>query len=410
MIGPQVDALLKMRLSKLRMPAALIKLLNERRANSRRRIQSSWCNWVAGFGFISLFLGPVSAQPWLWPSAITASVIVTLTFLAAAQMIRHGIFDRFREQVLCGSVVLTVALSLTIGFVSNQATTFLIDIIMCAALVWSSITYLDIRFAMTLFIAICTIALLTPFTLFSDLPNLMEKGLLLFFLAVTTAGMVNARRVQNLHAYRLFLLQLRDEQRSSEMAGLNAKLAEMATTDQLTKIPNRRSFDEKLAEMQARPQFYLPLAICIIDIDHFKKLNDALGHIKGDRCLQILAAALRDNLRASTDFVARYGGEEFVLILARTHLAAAMNSVERLLNAVRALNQPNPGTEIGYVTVSAGLAFVKESWFDADEIIGEADHALYCAKAAGRNQLCVSAPRVTGPKSKTEICDTPSLA
>jgi diguanylate cyclase (GGDEF)-like protein len=337
-------------------------------------------------------------------------LIVTLTFLAAAQMIRHKFFDRFREHVLCGSVVLTIALSLTLGFVSHQATTFLINIIMCAALVWSAITYLDIRFAMTLFIAVCTIALLIPFTLLSALPNLMEKGLLLFFLVVTTAGMVNARRVQNLYSYRLFLLQLRDEQRSSEMAGLNARLTELATTDQLTKIPNRRSFDEKLGEMQAQPEVYLPMAVCIIDIDHFKILNDRLGHIQGDRCLQIVAAALRDNLRATTDFVARYGGEEFVLILARTNLAAAMQSVERLLNAVRALKQPNPDTETGFVTVSAGLAFVKDSWFDADQMLGQADRALYCAKAEGRNQLCVSAAQVTSIKSGAGVCETPSSA
>jgi diguanylate cyclase (GGDEF)-like protein len=140
--------------------------------------------------------------------------------------------------------------------------------------------------------------------------------------------------------------------------------------------------------MQAKPLLYLPLAACILDIDHFKLLNDRLGHLEGDRCLQLVATTLRENLRAASDFVARYGGEEFVLILCQTDVKAATQSVERLRKAVRALDYRNPGTVEGYITISAGLAFASGTAFDPKQLLEKADRALYRAKEAGRNQVC----------------------
>jgi diguanylate cyclase (GGDEF)-like protein len=102
----------------------------------------------------------------------------------------------------------------------------------------------------------------------------------------------------------------------------------------------------------------------------------------------MVAATLRDNLRAASDFVARYGGEEFVLILTKTDAQAALQSVERLRAAVRALACRNPATEIGYVTISAGLAFASGTGFDATALLEQADRALYRAKSAGRNRVC----------------------
>jgi diguanylate cyclase (GGDEF)-like protein len=172
------------------------------------------------------------------------------------------------------------------------------------------------------------------------------------------------------------------------MADLNTNLARLANTDRLTNVPNRHFFDARMAAMQANPILYLPLAVCIIDIDNFKQLNDRLGHLEGDRCLQLVAGTLRENLRAASDFVARYGGEEFVLILTQTDVKAATQLVERLRKAVRALDYGNPGTAAGYVTISAGLAFASGTGFDARQLVETADRALYRAKAAGRNQVC----------------------
>jgi diguanylate cyclase (GGDEF)-like protein len=388
LLREQVDALIGQRLSRLQLPASLHALFDMRAAERRRRVLSSWCNWVAGFGLISLFTGWVSLPAGRIGFGLGNSVVVTLAFLATSQIIRRRIMDRWRDIVISLPVALTLVLSLASGYSSGQATTFLIYMIMSIALAWSAITYLEIRYTVTLGIAGFATICLAGFTMISALSGLPEKLLLLLFLSVTTAGMVNARRVQNLYAARLFLLQLRDELRSSEMADLNASLAKLANTDRLTKLANRRFFDERIAAMQASPLLHLPLAACLIDIDHFKLLNDRLGHLEGDRCLQMVAATLRDNLRAASDFVARYGGEEFVLILTKTDAQAALQSVERLRAAVRALACRNPATEIGYVTISAGLAFASGTGFDATALLEQADRALYRAKSAGRNRVC----------------------
>jgi diguanylate cyclase (GGDEF)-like protein len=200
---------------------------------------------------------------------------------------------------------------------------------------------------------------------------------------------VNARWVQNLYRYRVFLLQVRDEMRSGQMAALNAQLAGIAYTDRLTDVPNRRFFDEKMAAIRADPQAYLPLVICLIDIDHFKLLNDRLGHQQGDRCLQMVAASLRQNLRAKTDLLARYGGEEFVVVLPQTDYATGIQLVERLRLAVRFLHHPNPDAPMGLVTMSAGMAAADGDDLDPDALLAQADGALYRAKSAGRDQICV---------------------
>jgi len=384
----EVDALIATRLSRLRVPASLRAIFNARRAARRRRVLSSWCNWVAGFGLISLFIGWASLPAGRSAFAMYSSITVTLAFLATAQIIRRRLLDRAGDSVISFPVTLTLFLSLATGYASGEATTFLIYMIMSIALVWSSITYLDIGFPVTLGIAAFATICVAVFTMLSALPGMPEKLLLLVFLTVTTAGMVNARRVQNLYAARMFLLQLRDELRSSEMADLNANLARLANTDRLTNLPNRHFFDARMAAMHANPTLYLPLAVCIIDIDNFKLLNDRLGHLEGDRCLQLVAGTLRENLRAASDFVARYGGEEFVLMLTQTDVKAATQLVERLRKAVRALDYGNPGTAAGYVTISAGLAFASGTGFDAKQLLETADRALYRAKAAGRNQVC----------------------
>jgi diguanylate cyclase (GGDEF)-like protein len=316
-------------------------------------------------------------------------VIVTLAFLLASAFIRRSTYKRKRDVIVFVPVILTIALSLMNGFLSHEPATLLIYMIMSMAVAWSALTYIQIEFILTISIAVFTMVLLLVLTMLSDLPNPWEKSLLVVFLLVSTCGMVNARRVQNIYSYRLFLLQVRDEIRSKQMETLNTQLAGIAYTDRLTDIPNRRYFDEKIAAMRANPQAFLPLALCLIDIDHFKLLNDRLGHQQGDRCLQMVAATLRENLRTKTDLLARYGGEEFVVVLPQTEFTTAMQLIERLRLAVRSLHLPNPGAPIGQVTMSAGVAVAECTSFDPDILLEEADRALYRAKTAGRDQICI---------------------
>jgi diguanylate cyclase (GGDEF)-like protein len=160
-------------------------------------------------------------------------------------------------------------------------------------------------------------------------------------------------------------------------------LRELAFIDGLTGVHNRRHFDERfLAEARRAQRSRSPMAVVLADVDHFKRYNDALGHLAGDDCLRRVAAALRGCLRRPTDLLARYGGEEFVSLLPDTDLAGAIGVAQLMEDAVRALALPHPGIE-GSVTISLGVA----AGCQEQGLVDAADKALYLAKAAGRGRV-----------------------
>lgn len=161
-----------------------------------------------------------------------------------------------------------------------------------------------------------------------------------------------------------------------------------ATTDALTGLGNRGSFDEELRTRHERSrERRSSLSVVIFDIDYFKRVNDTYGHAAGDAVLAWLAEKLRSTVRAS-DFVARYGGEEFVVILEGAGEAAAQAMAERARRAVAAEPCPLPGGSVE-ITISAGCATAR---FDPrgptmSQLLGAADRCLYAAKAGGRNRV-----------------------
>jgi diguanylate cyclase (GGDEF)-like protein len=160
-------------------------------------------------------------------------------------------------------------------------------------------------------------------------------------------------------------------------------LRELAFIDGLTGVHNRRHFDERfLAETRRAQRSRSPLAVVLADVDHFKRYNDALGHLAGDDCLRRVAAALRSCLRRPTDLLARYGGEEFVSLLPDTDLAGAIGVAQLMEDAVRALALPHPGID-SIVTISLGVAAGGQT----QGLVEAADKALYLAKAAGRGRV-----------------------
>lgn len=160
-------------------------------------------------------------------------------------------------------------------------------------------------------------------------------------------------------------------------------LRELAFIDGLTGVHNRRHFDERfLAEARRAQRSRAPLAVVLADVDHFKRYNDALGHLAGDDCLRRVAAALRACLRRPTDLLARYGGEEFVCLLPDTDLAGAIGVAQLMEDGVRALVLPHPGVD-GSVTISLGVA----AGTSGQGLVEAADKALYLAKAAGRGRV-----------------------
>jgi len=182
--------------------------------------------------------------------------------------------------------------------------------------------------------------------------------------------------------------ELVDEQRRLNIEG--QRLRHDAQHDVLTGVANRRAFDMRLAEATRRAASGTPFALVMIDVDHFKRVNDRYGHPVGDAVLRWLGSTLQAAARQD-DLVARFGGEEFVALLAGSRAAGAAAWAERVRVQVAVGPAPVPSG----VTISAGVA----AWLPGDGVvdgIGRADAALYAAKAAGRDRVVVSAGSSAG--------------
>jgi diguanylate cyclase (GGDEF)-like protein len=157
-----------------------------------------------------------------------------------------------------------------------------------------------------------------------------------------------------------------------------------ALSDQLTKLPNRMAYEEKAQfEVQRAQKTGSPLCIAIIDIDHFKKINDSYGHSVGDKTLQVIAKHIRQYL-PKEDFVARWGGEEFVMLLPNSSIQQAFAKVELVREKVSALPFKFKGQRVT-VTLSCGLSQITQK-ITLEEAFEKADTLLFKAKDAGRNQ------------------------
>lgn len=173
----------------------------------------------------------------------------------------------------------------------------------------------------------------------------------------------------------------------------NRKLRELSMSDGLTGIANRRCFDARIVEeWQHHARDNRSLAMLMVDVDCFKALNDALGHLHGDECLRALTRLCSSRVRDGSDLVARYGGEEIVLLLPGCELVDALRLAENLRRGVEALAMPHPASTVApCVTVSIGVGAVRprDPCASADALIAAADAAMYAAKTKGRN--CVVA-------------------
>ena len=187
-------------------------------------------------------------------------------------------------------------------------------------------------------------------------------------------------------------LKIKVAERTRELEEANDRLRTLTLTDGLTKVANRRRFDEKLKEEWARGQRHgHPLSLLVMDIDFFKAVNDNYGHLAGDDCLVALATTCDQEILRRGDLLARFGGEEFAVLLPCTSIEGAVCVAERLREAVqRRPVDTGTGDSIS-VTVSIGTScLVPAEGLVQEELIRLADEALYAAKAAGRNRVEVA--------------------
>ena len=176
------------------------------------------------------------------------------------------------------------------------------------------------------------------------------------------------------------------------------KLEILATFDSLTGLYNRRAILGKLHELiNLANRYKEDFSLSMLDIDHFKRVNDRYGHLTGDEVLEKIATLIRRNIR-DTDIVGRYGGEEFIIILPKTNLSSAWVVAERLRTIIEKTEMKDSAGNVFAITVSQGLAGWERDE-DATSLISRADEALYKAKEKGRNRVQI----LLGPSLRDKV-------
>jgi len=177
---------------------------------------------------------------------------------------------------------------------------------------------------------------------------------------------------------------------NDRLKGVNDKLKQLAMTDHLTGLMNRREAFRRLTQAWALSERYgHPLAVAMLDIDDFKPVNDALGHAAGDALLKSVAAALQNGTR-TTDGVCRYGGDEFLVFFPHQNAETAAQAADRLRKAVATVRRPTDGRP---VTISTGIAQREDGMLNFHELLDRADRALYHAKKMGKDLVWVDGPK-----------------
>jgi len=219
----------------------------------------------------------------------------------------------------------------------------------------------------------------------------------ILYLTATALSLSANYRMETL-ARQIYLTYARESLRNAEIVDANRQLDTLARTDGLTGLANRRDFDARFAAATASARAaYEPLTLVVLDIDHFKKYNDTLGHPQGDKCIRVVARAISESIGPAPAFAGRIGGEEFAAVLPGASVETAAATAQRIRSAVEAMQLPHPALgERRVVSVSLGVACLNPARPESPEaLMARADAALYRAKRAGRDRAEVDL-RVVG--------------
>jgi diguanylate cyclase (GGDEF)-like protein len=188
-------------------------------------------------------------------------------------------------------------------------------------------------------------------------------------------------------------LQRMVEEKTADLRRVNEDLLKLSSLDALTGLANRRAFDQTLEMECARlKRTGSAVSLMILDVDHFKELNDSEGHQRGDEYLRLVGSELTRHAKRQIDLAARYGGEEFAVILPETGAAGAERVAESVRLAIAGLELRHPASPVApFLTVSVGVATATREWHSSpQELVAAADQALYGAKRGGRNRMNVA--------------------
>lgn len=220
-----------------------------------------------------------------------------------------------------------------------------------------------------------------------------------FFIGSNLLGMLACYSIERYARADFLMTRLLQEEKekvrriNQELTERNDELKGLAEVDDLTKIPNRRMFEQEMKRGWRRTvRTSRPLTLLLCDVDSFKAYNDTYGHQAGDECLIKIARAIHDSARRPGDYAARYGGEEFAVILQDTGIEGAQHVAERICQTVRNLAIPHAGSTVAkFVTISVGAASIQPTHErEPEALVRKADECLYQAKGEGRNRVVVA--------------------
>jgi len=384
-LSKKVDDLLATRRRDLKLPPDIMALYKERSRASGLKMMAAWC---LGVSLVNMATGLLDF-PTLGHVRVDffSRLSVSVMFLLSAPVLRLKLFRNRAQYVIIIACLFLVAISGGLGMFTHDTVGTDRKVSMAIDAVYTAVLFVQIDMPYLIFLGISSICVAAVFLAGCGGNSIHDQLQLLVFYAVTMGSILIARKVQNIYHYQIFLMRTREEIKIRAAVDRGESLSRMAYVDQVTGVPNRRYFDEMCGAMSDSTANLFPVALCMVDIDNFKLLNDSLGHLQGDQCLNVVAATLRDSLRDGSDILARYGGEEFIILLPNTSRRVALEVVERMRVSVFNLGHPNPGAAVKVVTASFGVAVSAAAPLSIEKLIARADAAMYRAKTQGRNRV-----------------------
>ncbi|GJE43986.1 GGDEF domain-containing protein [Methylobacterium soli] len=396
----ELDAVLACRIRDIKLTGRLREIYRAASWRQRSRTIRSWLIWVSVFSVCTCVLDFLQDPKMFW-----TSITMRAVFIPAIYGVLIWVWSRPRSGFLEGitlplaiAVMMLVAQSLGSAGGGPIHERYLTGGLFATS---TAIVVFPMRFGWCFAATILDLGLYLGFSLTNPMVETRVPLTLTMFFTFVIGCLVPARQVMNLVLEHAFLLSLRNRLQAEELAAVNAQLAILADTDGLTGLANRRAVGSRLtADWTAQAAVKGAVGIVLIDVDHFKRFNDSLGHAAGDACLIAVAEAIRTTLPEGA-LAGRYGGEEFIAIVPDARPRSLVTLAERLRGAIADLRMPHPGLGEGrHVSVSIGVAIAPAEGPSSctDALVQIADSALYDAKAAGRNRV-VAAWSARGPEA-----------
>lgn len=391
----EAEHLLRGRTRDIRLSPAMARAYRDRSFKQASKIIRSWMSWV-----ILLDILAVGTNFLLLPHEAAVAMLLPSSFIPPAAAAVYFVWRKQRPDLLldygllAGLAIILVSVGMTGFAAGGEFSERYLSIMLFVSV--SAIIIFNVPMQVTLLIALAGLAIYLVLQLLNPALSTNSTLSAFLFFASGVAATVMARRTITLLAQRTFLLELRDARRAEELTQMNRRLDELAKTDPLTGLPNRRYMEETLSALLPAPGgSAVPVAMLMCDIDYFKSLNDHLGHAEGDHCLVDVSRVIRQSLRPGLDHAARFGGEEFLVVLTSVTPEEALAVAERIRMSVIALDHANPGApNQDVVSISIGVAAaVLKSTEQVERLLLRADEALYAAKRRGRNCVILNRPR-----------------